>query len=74
MKWFTLIWHTVKVFLLFTGFTVLFYYAIMWLNEEYRMDRQNEEPKGKAVKVLSPNHPDYVTWIDRLILFYLDGE
>ena len=26
---------TLKVFILFTGCTILFYYAIMWLNEEY---------------------------------------
>ncbi|WAA13821.1 YqzK family protein [Fervidibacillus halotolerans] len=75
MKWLKFIWEMFKVFFLFTGFTILFYYAIMWLNEEYRIHNQNEEPRGKAVKVLSPKDDrEDSRWLDRLILFYLNGE
>lgn len=64
----------VKLFILFTGCTIIFYYAIMWVSEEYRNHQRYEEPEGKAVKVVSDGQSDQHQWYDRLIMFYLNGE
>ncbi|MBS4173345.1 YqzK family protein [Bacillus sp. FJAT-49736] len=64
---------TLKVFILFTGCTLLFYYGIMWVNQEYENYHRYDEPKGTAIKVNSTNQKDS-NWINRLLLFYLDGE
>lgn len=70
-----LLFQTIKVFILFTGCTILFYYGIMWLNEEYQDYHHNDEPKGAAVKVFaSESDSASFGWLDRLILFYLNGE
>ncbi len=74
MKAIKLFLHTLKVFILFTGCTILFYYVMMWLSEEYRNHDRYDEPEGKAVKVVSDGLEDNVPWLDRLILFYLSGE
>lgn len=73
-SWFTLIFQTIKVFVLFTGFTILFYYGIMWLNEEYENYHHFDEPKGAAIKVSASEHEEDHSWFNRLILFYLNGE
>ena len=70
-----LIWQTLKVFILFTGCTILFYYAIMWVNEEYQNYHRYDEPKGNAVKVNSTiENVEKTKWLNRLLLFYLNGE
>jgi len=68
-----LFFKTLKVFILFTGCTLLFYYGIMWVNQEYENYHRYDEPKGTAIKVNSTNTKDS-NWVDRLLLFYLDGE
>ncbi len=55
MKYIKLILQTLKVFIIFTGCTILFYYAIMWISEEYQNYQKYDEPEGQAVKVVS-NH------------------
>ncbi len=75
MKYIKLILETLKVFIIFTGCTILFYYAIMWISEEYQNHQKYDEPEGQAVKVVS-NHVenDQHNWFERLVLFYLNGE
>lgn len=63
----------IKVFIIFTGCTILFYYGIIWLNQEYQEYHRYEKPKGTAVKV-SAYHNQESTWLDRLIFFYHNGE
>lgn len=69
-----LLWQTFKVFILFTGCTIFFYYAIMWVSEEYQNNHRYEEPDGKAIKVTADVSSDDYNWFNRLLLFYLDGE
>jgi arginine exporter protein ArgO len=66
--------QTLKVFVLFTGCTILFYYGIMLLNEEYQDYHRYDEPEGAAIKVSSAVSEKDSTWYDRLLLFYLNGE
>lgn len=73
--WLRLVWNTFKVFLLFTGCTILFYYGMMWINEEYQNYHRYDEPDGAAIKVSGNGiEEEAPTWFDRLILFYLNGE
>ncbi|ASV69126.1 YqzK family protein [Cytobacillus sp. FSL W7-1323] len=72
--WIKLVYQTIKVFVLFTGSTILFYYGIMWLNEEYQDYHRYDEPSGAAVKVAASANATDSSWLDRLILFYLNGE
>ncbi|CAH0345620.1 YqzK family protein [Bacillus sp. CECT 9360] len=69
-----LVLHTGKVFILFVGFTVLFYIGMIWLNEEYENYHRYDEPKGAAIKVTKAVEARGGSWVDRLMLFYLDGE
>ncbi|MEK4126382.1 MULTISPECIES: YqzK family protein [Anoxybacillus] len=62
-----------KVFLLFTGCTILFYYSIVWMSEEYNYYRRYDEPMGSAVKVSTMEQQE-THWLDRLLLFYQNGE
>ncbi|MGG3841709.1 YqzK family protein [Anoxybacillus kestanbolensis] len=62
-----------KVFLLFTGCTILFYYSIVWMSEEYNYYRRYDEPMGSAVKV-STTEQQETYWLDRLLFFYQNGE
>ena len=66
--------HTLKVFVLFTGCTILFYYGIMWVNEEYANYHRYDEPNGTALKVTTNDEDHDTGWFDRLLLFYLNGE
>lgn len=75
LKWMGIVFKTIKVFILFTGCTILFYYGIMWVNEEYESYHRYDEPQGAAVKVTaSTGKSDTSSWLDRIFLFYLDGE
>jgi hypothetical protein len=67
------IWQTIKVFLLFTGCTILFYYSLIWFNREYDNYHRYDEPHGSAVKVSTIESPTF-EWIDRLLFFYRNGE
>lgn len=66
--------QTFKVFVLFTGCTIMFYYGIMMLNEEYQDYHRYDEPEGAAIKVSNAVSEKDSTWYDRLLLFYLNGE
>lgn len=70
-----LVIQTLKVFVLFTGCTILFYYGIMYLNEEYQNYHRYDEPEGAAIKVSNAvNNEESSSWYERLMLFYLNGE
>jgi len=73
-NWFKIVFNTLKVFILFTGCTILFYYGIMWLNEEYTEYHRYDEPEGSAIKVTAAGEDHDSNWFDRLLLFYLNGE
>ena len=66
--------QTIKVFIIFTGCTILFYYGIMWVSEEYQNYHRYDEPEGSAVKVSKAVNESSSSLFDRLILFYLNGE
>ncbi|GAF66733.1 YqzK family protein [Alkalihalobacillus trypoxylicola] len=66
--------HTIKVFLLFTGCTALFYYGILWISEEYDSLHRYDEPAGKAVKVFQMNGDTPESMAERLMWFYRLGE
>lgn len=72
--YFKVVFHTLKVFILFTGCTILFYYGIMWVNEEYQNYHRYDEPKGAALRVSDSIHDENPSMFDRLVLFYLNGE
>ncbi len=73
-SWFKMLIKTLKVFVLFTGCTILFYYGIMWLNEEYANYHRYDEPSGSAIKVTTNDGDHDTGWFDRLLFFYLNGE
>lgn len=73
-SWMKLVYQTIKVFILFTGCTILFYYGIMWLNDEYQNYHRYDEPKGTAVKVTGNESGEDYSWFHRFILFYYNGE
>ncbi|WP_347552909.1 YqzK family protein [Pseudalkalibacillus hwajinpoensis] len=62
-----------KVFLLFTGCTLLFYFGILWVNQEYQNYHRYDEPQGKAVKVVQME-TDKQIFLERLEFFYQTGE
>lgn len=66
--------QTLKVFIIFTGCTILFYYGIMWVSEEYQNYHRYDEPEGSAVKVSNTINEQSSSFLDRLMLFYLNGE
>ncbi|MGN1386876.1 MAG: YqzK family protein [Bacillus sp. (in: firmicutes)] len=68
------IWYTMKVFLLFVSFTIIFYIGMVWLNEEYQNYNRYDEPGGQAIKVSSVDEEVNSSWFNRLKLFYLNGE
>ncbi|MCM3760342.1 YqzK family protein [Alkalihalobacillus oceani] len=73
--WFQAVIQTLKVFLLFMGCTLLFYYGILWVSQEYESYHRYDEPKGKAIKVFHmENGSGSSSWIERLLLFYQEGE
>ncbi|WML45186.1 YqzK family protein [Neobacillus sp. PS3-40] len=74
LSFFKVTLHTLKVFILFTGCTILFYYGIMWVNEEYQNYHRYDEPKGAAMKVSDSVHEESSSSFQRLIMFYLNGE
>lgn len=71
---FNQMFQTFKVFILFIGFTILFYIGMMWINEEYQNYNRYDEPEGTSIKVSSSEDVATSSWIERLKLFYLNGE
>lgn len=74
MSWIAIVWNTLKVFVLFTGCTLLFYYGILWISAEYEGYHRYDEPKGKAVKVMQMIEEEEATFLPRLLFFYHFGE
>ncbi|AJH80050.1 YqzK family protein [Heyndrickxia coagulans] len=72
MPWLKLLLHAFKVFILFLCCTLLFYFSLLWVNQEYESYHRYEKPKGAAVKVSAGDHKP--AWAERLLLFYMDGE
>lgn len=66
--------HTFRIIIVFVGCVLLFYYGMMWVNQEYENYRKYEEPEGAAIKVYKTIDIDQGQWIDRLLLFYQNGE
>lgn len=65
------------VFLIFIGCTLIFYYGILWVSEEYKKYHRYDEPQGKAVKVVQQDDDDKETIsisLSRLHLFLVNGE
>ncbi|WP_453995262.1 YqzK family protein [Bacillus nitroreducens] len=73
-QWFRTVYDTVKVFVLFTGCTILFYYGIIWVNEEYQNYHKYDEPEGSSVKASSMIEEKETGLLDRLLFFYRNGE
>ncbi|MEG6575580.1 MAG: DUF4227 domain-containing protein [Caldibacillus debilis] len=74
-KMLAILWQTLKVFILFLGCTIFFYYAMMWVNEEYQNRHRYDEPEGDAVKVsIESGGFESDDLFQRLFLFYLIGE
>ncbi|WP_270180579.1 YqzK family protein [Alkalihalobacillus sp. CinArs1] len=69
-----LVLDTMKVFLLFTGCTLLFYFGILWVNQEYQNYHRYDEPEGKAVKVVQMESVPQQIFLERLGLFFQTGE
>lgn len=72
--WLKLIFKSIRVFILFTGCTIIFFYGMIWVNEEYQNYHRYDEPQGTALKVSSPVDSRSMPLLDRLKLFYLNGE
>ncbi|MEC2627126.1 YqzK family protein [Bacillus cereus] len=65
----------IKVFLLFTSCTILFYFAILWINEEYELYHRYEKPKEETVEKVSVNEePANDAFVNRMMFFYENGE
>ncbi|WP_456278439.1 YqzK family protein [Bacillus sp. AK128] len=74
ITWLKLAFNTVKVFILFTGCTILFYYGLIWINQEYQDYHRYDEPEGSAIKVTAMVSESENSLLDRLKLFYHFGE
>lgn len=75
MKILSMVWNTLKVFIIFVGSTLLFYYVILWVSNEYENYHRYDEPKGRAVKVVQMMHQEEEShWLDRLLFYYHYGE
>lgn len=69
------IFQVIRVFLLFAACTIMFYYGIIWVSQEYENYRRYDEPEGTAVKVIQQHKSDAESdWLSRLLFFYSNGE
>ncbi|MCK0473807.1 YqzK family protein [Halalkalibacter sp. APA_J-10(15)] len=73
-SWLQAVIQTLKVFILFMGCTLLFYYGILWVSQEYESYHRYDEPEGKAVKVFQPEEGHVSSFFERLRFFYQEGE
>ncbi|WP_226666960.1 YqzK family protein [Metabacillus litoralis] len=74
IRWFKTVRDMMKVFVLFTGFTILFYYAIIWVNLEYQEIHRYDQPEGAALKVTNMVNNEEESWLNRFIFFIDNGE
>lgn len=56
------------------GCTLLFYYGILWVSQEYESYHRYDEPEGKAVKVFQMEENKDISFMERLRFFYQEGE
>ncbi|WP_039237709.1 DUF4227 family protein [Bacillus thermotolerans] len=73
-EWLGTVWQAVKIFLFFTCCTLLFYIAMLWVQSKYVEQHRYEKPAGEAIKVAYLSEGTREVWLERLLLFYLDGE
>ncbi|MBM7569760.1 YqzK family protein [Aquibacillus albus] len=66
-----LVKDTLKIFIIFTACTLLFYFGLRAMHAEYEEYHRYDPPEGKAVKVFNGEEQD---WIDRLSIFFRLGE
>jgi hypothetical protein len=53
----------------------LFYFAILWINEEYESYHRYEKPKEETVEKVSGNEePAKDAFVNRMMFFYENGE
>ena len=74
IRWLKTVGDMLKVFVLFTGFTILFYYAIIWVNLEYQELHRYDQPEGAALKVTNMVNNEEESWFNRLMFFIDNGE
>ncbi|MCM3163186.1 MULTISPECIES: YqzK family protein [Bacillaceae] len=74
IRWMKTVGDMIKVFILFTGFTILFYYAIIWVNLEYQEMHRYDQPEGAALKVTNMVNNEEESWYNRLMFFIDNGE
>ncbi|MDN4527313.1 YqzK family protein [Fictibacillus fluitans] len=77
-SWLKLSWSAFKIFVSFTACTLLFYFGLLWINQEYQNYHRYDVPKGKAVKVFQNDSAaesmDEGNWLIRLLFFYESSE
>lgn len=70
-----LIFDGIKVFLLFISCMILFYFVILWINEEYESYYCYEKFKEEIVeKVLGNEELVKDVFVNRMMFFYENGE
>ncbi|ASK63282.1 hypothetical protein CFK37_14535 [Virgibacillus phasianinus] len=65
-----MLWDTLKVFVIFTVCTFLFYFGLRIMHAEYKEYHRYDPPEGPAVKVFDTEED----LIDRFNLFFRLGE
>ncbi|HSU79185.1 MAG TPA: DUF4227 family protein [Candidatus Angelobacter sp.] len=72
---------SLRLLILFMGFTVLFFYGLKWLDQHYESYNKYDKPSDGAVKVLGPTASQPATDEShssglrlRLFQFFQDGE
>ncbi|WP_226034619.1 YqzK family protein [Aquibacillus saliphilus] len=66
-----LVKDTLKIFIIFTACTLLFYFGLRAMHTEYQEYHRYDPPEGKAVKVFNYDQKEL---IDRLSIFFRLGE
>jgi hypothetical protein len=63
-----------KVVLLFTGCTILFYISISWIHQEYQDYRRYDEPNQSSIKASTIPTDEGSDLAHRVMFFYENGE
>lgn len=76
-----LLLDSLRLLILFMGFTVLFFYGLKWLDHHYESYNKYDRPSDGAVKVIGPtssqpqtNEPSTSGLRFRLFQFFQNGE
>ncbi|SDJ66204.1 YqzK family protein [Sediminibacillus albus] len=67
----SLIRDALKIFVIFTVCTLLFYFGLRAMHAEYQDYHRYDPPEGRAVKVFKNDEQE---WIERLSIFFRLGE